>query len=1027
MIHNKADEGATHLPQESRDILLHAPIGFFTSTPEGNFLDVNPAMARMFGYESPRDMIDSIKNIATQLYVNPGDRDEFIRLLETQGELLNHEIRFRRKDGSIIWTSRNARAVRDSAGTILFYQGFVTDITRQKQTEQALGEAKNLFEGILDGVVDVIGIQNTDHTIVRYNRAGYRMLGLAPEDVAGKPCYSLIGRSEPCAMCATSGSLESKQPETVELFVPELDRYLLCRSNPVLDDTGEVILIIEQLQDITDRKKVEEALKKSEEKYRLLFENAPFGMSVVEADGPVTYVNTKFTELFGYHGADVPDGRTWFRKAFPDREYRRKAVTLWKEDTRDAKPGEGMPRIFTVTCSDGTTKVVNIISSLLSSGEYLVSYEDITERTKAEETLRESEKRLDRAMAVKNEGVWDWNLITNETFFDDRYYTMAGYMPREFPQDIAAWREHVHPEDLPEVQSAIATSVSGRSPVLDIEFRFRRQDGSWMWIQGRGKIVGWTVDGAPLRMIGTHTDITERKRAEENLRESEERWKFALEGSGDGVWDWHCETGKVYFSPQWKVMLGLREEEPGDTLEEWGRRLHPDDRKRRHDDLQRHFNGETDIYINEHRVHCKDGAYKWILDRGKVIKRRPDGRPLRVIGTHTDLTDRKKTEEEKIELERRLARAQRLESIGTLAGGIAHDFNNLLMGIQGNASLVMMGLDPFHPHYERLRHVEEHVASGADLTKQLLGFSRGGRYDVKPVSINEIVKKSSAMFGRTRKEISLHEKYAIDPCVAEVDRSQMEQVFINLFVNAWHAMPGGGDIFIETEQAVLDTTHAIPSQVEPGRFVKVTVTDTGTGMDKQTRERIFDPFFTTKEMGRGSGLGLASVYGIITGHEGMINVYSEPGHGTTFTLYIPASEKRPVEEKKSAERILFGTETILLVDDETMVLDVSRDMLKSLGYRVYTTGGGQEAVAFYSEKKDEIDLIILDMIMPGMSGSATFDQLRGINPAVKVLLASGYSINSKAHEIMDRGCDGFIQKPFHLERLSRVVREVLDN
>ena len=361
-----------------------------------------------------------------------------------------------------------------------------------------------------------------------------------------------------------------------------------------------------------------------------------------------------------------------------------------------------------------------------------------------------------------------------------------------------------------------------------------------------------------------------------------------------------------------------------------------------------------------------------------------------------------------------------------MAGGIAHDFNNLLMGIQAYASLSLLDLDPSHPHYERLKRIEEQVQSGADLTKQLLGFARGGRYEVKPADMNDIIKKTSSMFGRTKKEISIHRKYEKDLWPVEVDRGQMEQVFMNLYVNAWHAMPGGGEIYLKTEDVLLDEEQAVTYAIKPGKYVKITVTDTGTGMDEKTKDRIFDPFFTTKGMGRGTGLGLATVYGIIKGHKGMINVDSEPGHGTTFNIYLPASEREVVGEKTVTGTIARGTETILLVDDEKMVLEVSREILEFLGYRVYAAGSGQEAIAVYMEKRNEIDLVILDMIMPGISGGETFDRLREIDPAIRVLLASGYSIEGQAQEILDRGCNGFLQKPFHLEMLSRKVREVLN-
>ncbi|NPU86579.1 MAG: response regulator [Syntrophaceae bacterium] len=402
-----------------------------------------------------------------------------------------------------------------------------------------------------------------------------------------------------------------------------------------------------------------------------------------------------------------------------------------------------------------------------------------------------------------------------------------------------------------------------------------------------------------------------------------------------------------------------------------------------------------------------------------------DGAPVcRVV--LSNITDSKRAEQEKQILQERLQQADKMEAIGTLAGGIAHDFNNILMGIQGYVSLMLLDLDPSHLHYERLIQIEEQVQSAADLTKQLLGFARGGRYEVMPTDMNVIIKKTSTMFGRTKREISIHRKYGKNLWTVEVDRGQMSRVFINLYLNACQAMPAGGEICLETENVYLDDEQAFPYAVKPGEYVKITVTDTGTGMDEKTKERVFDPFFTTKTMGRGTGLGLATVYGIIKGHRGMIHVDSEPGHGTTFIIYLPASNKEVVQEKKGEENIISGRETILLVDDEKVVSEITKELLESLGYRIYLAGSGQEAVAVYMEKGDAIDLVILDMIMPGISGGETFDRLRAINPGIKVLLSSGFSIEGEAQEILDRGCNGFLQKPFRVETLSRKVREMLD-
>ncbi|OPY79323.1 MAG: Blue-light-activated protein [Syntrophorhabdus sp. PtaU1.Bin153] len=393
------------------------------------------------------------------------------------------------------------------------------------------------------------------------------------------------------------------------------------------------------------------------------------------------------------------------------------------------------------------------------------------------------------------------------------------------------------------------------------------------------------------------------------------------------------------------------------------------------------------------------------------------GRPAFLVFLR-DVTEKKLMEAE-------LIQAQKMEAIGTLAGGIAHDFNNLLMGVIGYTSLILLERDEADPDYEKLKNIEKLVQSGADLTKQLLGFARGGKYEVKPTDLNNLIQKSSEMFGRTRQEITIHRKYEKDLHPADVDRGQIEQVLLNLYVNAWQAMPGGGDLYLETKNVILDTAHTKLHSLMPGPYVKISVTDTGTGMDQATQQRIFDPFFTTKEMGRGTGLGLASAYGIIKNHGGMINVESEPGRGSTFSIYLPASHGQVQVEKVQRVEIVRSTDTVLLVDDQEMILGVGGEMLKALGYEVFTAQGGEEALAIYREKGDRIDVVILDMIMPRMSGGETYDRLKAVNPDVTVILSSGYSIDGQATEIMARGCNGFIQKPFNIRDLSEKIREVL--
>ncbi|MBE9521771.1 MAG: response regulator [Proteobacteria bacterium] len=382
--------------------------------------------------------------------------------------------------------------------------------------------------------------------------------------------------------------------------------------------------------------------------------------------------------------------------------------------------------------------------------------------------------------------------------------------------------------------------------------------------------------------------------------------------------------------------------------------------------------------------------------------------------------------EGEIQLQKKLSESDKFRALGLMASGVAHDFNNLLMGIQGNTSLMLLDIDSSHPHHERLKNIEQSVQTGAELTRQLLGFTRGGKYEIKPTDLMELMEKTSRMFAPTKKEIRIFTKYQKGIWSVKVDQAQIEQVLLNLYVNAWQAMPSGGDLYLQTENVTLDNEFVRAIDIKPGKYVKMSVIDNGVGMDETTRKRIFDPFFTTKEMGRGTGLGLASAYGIIKNHGGYINVSSEKGEGTTFNIYLPVTKEKIVEEKKPSEKLLKGEEMVLLVDDEGMILEVGKEMLAKMGYEVLTAGSGKKALEIYRKKKDQIGIVILDMIMPEMGGGETYDKMKKINPGIKALLSSGYSINGQATEILKRGCNAFIQKPFSVTNLSLKLREILD-
>lgn len=428
--------------------------------------------------------------------------------------------------------------------------------------------------------------------------------------------------------------------------------------------------------------------------------------------------------------------------------------------------------------------------------------------------------------------------------------------------------------------------------------------------------------------------------------------------------------------------------------------------------------------ILETRRFTRDGRTLDVLISAALVQD-AEGNTEGMVACFLDLTEKKRLEAE-------LMQAQKMEAIGTLAGGIAHDFNNLLMVIQGHVSLMMLDLEPDHPMRQRLENISRNVNQGAELTRQLLGFAKGGKYDVRPIDLNRVIREHDAVFQSTQKGHVILEHLTEGLPSVKADRGQMEQILMNIYINAVHAMPRGGTITVTTNLETVDAEKAACFHVQPGDYVCMRISDTGVGMDEKTQQRIFEPFFTTKEKGRGTGLGLASVYGIVQNHGGFIEVESTPMHGTTFHIHLPATDERPAEDSKPGQdssglQKSKAGGTLLLVDDEPMVREVGGQLLEHLGYEVIQAGGGKEALERYAAEGGRIDGVILDMIMPGMAGGVVFDRLKEMDPDVRVILASGYSIDGEAQVILDRGCRGFLQKPFSLNQLKEVLDRVLSD
>lgn len=645
--------------------------------------------------------------------------------------------------------------------------------------------------------------------------------------------------------------------------------------------------------------------------------------------------------------------------------------------------------------------------------------EELTSSRSNIEALRESETKYRHLVEKLDDIIWTADLELRTTYVSQSIEKNLGFTPAE---RVSQTLEHqLTPESYGYIVSLLSGEMErdnepGVNPNrrLRVETEFVHKNGSALWFENI--VTGIRDDSGQLTGVhGVSRNITERKQAAAALRESEERYRSLVENTMDGYFICAIPSGRLLFLNQRACSFLERPLTEALELTLWDV-IAPEEHPRIKTCIQARLDG-TSFYpkLETYTAVRADGS-QFRIEISTSVVSHGDGPALQ--GLIRDVTEKERFESQ-------FQQAQKMEAIGTLAGGIAHDFNNLLMGIQGRASLLMSGIDASHPQYDHLAGIEQYVQSAADLTKQLLGFARGGKYEVLPTDLNIIVDETATMFGRTRKEIRIENHLTDDLWAVEVDRKQVEQILLNLFVNAWQAMPSGGTLTLETANLEIGTDTNLPFKFTPGRYVRAAITDTGCGMDDETRLRIFEPFFSTRERERGTGLGLASCYGIIKNHNGFIDVESEVGRGSTFNIYFPASDKQIAAEQQDTSPAITGKGNVLMVDDERMILDVCAPMLASLGYSALIASSGEEAIQIFRGKRDVIDLVVLDMIMPDTGGGEVFDQMKAIDPEVRVLLSSGYSIDGQATEIISRGCAGFIQKPFNTKQLSEKLAEIL--
>jgi two-component system, cell cycle sensor histidine kinase and response regulator CckA len=767
------------------------------------------------------------------------------------------------------------------------------------------------------------------------------------------------------------------------------------------------------------RQQAERALRESERRYRLLMEHASDGILISDADGNLTSVNTRICEMLGYAREDLL--RMHVKDLVTPESLRAQAVPF------DApEEGKSVIRERWFKRRDGSVVPVEVSARALEDGSIQGIVRDITERRHAEDALRRSEERFRTVARATNDTVWDWDLLTNQLWWNEGMQLMFRYGRDELGTDSEWRRARLHADDRERVVAGMTAALSSGEQFWWDEYRFLRGDQTYAYIFDRGYIVR-DDQGRAIRMIGAMMDITERQQAEEALRSSEEQYRALFDTNPLPLWVLDPEDLRLLAVNQAAVQhYGYS---PERFLEMTLRELSPPEALPLVDDLQARMEAPpaaARLGPMGTWTHVRwDGSRIQVELTANRLRFR--SRPA-ILLLANDITERRRAEDALRQSEEQLRQWQKIEAVGRLAGGIAHDFNNLINVISGYGQMLQRRLNGDESSRRNLDEILKAAERATALTRQLLTFSRKQERQARLVDLSRVVAGMADMLQRLiGEDVELTLASPDERGLVKADPGQLEQIVMNLAVNARDAMPGGGQLVIETATVDLDESYARTRvDVQAGRYVMLAVRDSGVGMDAATQAHLFEPFFTTKPPGKGTGLGLATVYGIVKQSGGHIAVDSHPGAGTTFRIYFPRATQTVVtpEAEAAASTSAGGSETILLVEDEDVVRSFICESLKTMGYNVIEARGGPEALVFCGRSAESVDLLLTDVVMPKMNGPDLAARLVESRPGVRVLFMSGYSEELARYPIAG---GAFLQKPFTTDQLATKIREVLQS
>jgi PAS domain S-box-containing protein len=1033
----QADEALRESEEKYRLLAENAMDVIWTMDLNLRFTYISPSITEMRGYTVDEAMAHPLEKVMLpesleQAMANLGERLRLIEAGDEEGwKPTSFEAKQYCKDGTTIITNNNTRIMKGPDGRPSLIVGITHDITDRKLAEKALRESEEKYRTFFENSSDMMMVLNGEKC-TDCNTAAVAMLGYeSKEDLLGATPWRISPKHQPDGRESKEKAREMMETayklgaHRFEWNHQRKDGSLLPVdvSITATPSEGENVLIA-VWRDISDRRKAEEELRESEEKYRLLAENVTDVVWVLDVDDDkFLYVTPSVENVLGFTSEEVcakgltltltPSSKANLESVVPGRidRFKNGASEIFIDEfEQNHKSGH------TIWTEVRARYVLNKKNGHI---EAIGVSQDITERKRAEEELVKLATIVKHSSELVNLANLDGKMI----FLNEAGGKMLGIDPGDVQQVQVMetipdhWKELVQSELLPEI-------MKGGTWEGELQYH-NLKTGKLIDVHAMTFAVNDPATGEPQFIANVSLDITEAKQAEQALNNSKEYLANIINAIGDPVFVKDEQFRFVLVNEALCKFLGkARDELVGTT----GMEFLPADQMERFLEVDREVLSSGEENLSEEPLTGHDGNIQTIITKKT---RYVDGQGAAfVVGVIRDVSERKKAEEERKKLEDQLRQSQKMESVGRLAGGVAHDFNNQLTAIIGFSELIKSSLDSNDPLFGEVEEVLKAADSASRLTAQLLAFSRKQTIDPKVVDINETVERSQKMLKRLIEEdIDLVFVPGKDLWRTKVDPGQLDQVMVNLSVNARDAMPDGGRLKIETANVAFDEEFCkIHAAAKPGDFVMLAVSDDGCGMEKEVLDNIFEPFFTTKAMDEGTGLGLSTVYGIVKQHGGFIYAYSEPGQGTSFKIYLPrVGEKVDEIAKPATDAPVFGSETVLLVEDNEMVRHLAKRILEKSGYRVLEAEQGGDAYLQCKAYEKEIHLLLTDVVMPKMSGKELYDQIAPLRPDIKVLYMSGYTDDAIVHRgVLDEGTP-FIQKPFKVDALLHKVREVLDN